>query len=863
MSTLSKWLQTPPKDSLEQQYQELANLLRTKEKALETTSHDLKVKTAAMQILEQKIMSSETTITSAQRELNARTEQVRSIEAELAARSNRVTALEAEADVARQRMNDLNLIISDQAEEVRGAQQARQAAEQAQEVLKEEIRVLREHINQLNEGLTDRNYLRAQVEKMESSQDRVHRLEVELSDREAAHRGTIQQLERALADRDQRIHAFDASAAAQLDELRGAQQACQAAEQTQGVLKEEIRVLREQIAQLNEGLADREHVRVRMEKLESAQDRVHKLEVELSDREAAHRGTLQQLEQSLAERDRRISEFDALAVAQADEVRDVLETCRVAEQTREVQKEEIRVLREQIAQLNEGLADRDRLRAQVAKLDSTQNHIHQLEVELSDREAAHRGTIQQLERALADRDQRIHAFDASAAAQLDELRGAQQACQAAEQTQGVLKEEIRVLREQIAQLNEGLPARERLRAEVQEHVKESESMRSRVHKLEVELSDREAAHRGTLQQLEQSLAERDRRISEFDALAVAQADEVRDVQQTCHAAEQAQEVLREEIRVLREHIAQLNEGLADRDHLRAQVAKLNSTQDRVHRLEVELSDREAAHRETMQQLEKSLVERDKRIEKLLPVTHLVREKESEIKEWENKFTRTIRDHEKQVTKLQEQCAVQDQVREQHRLAERHLHERDEQIVNLQRQLHDLETARRQLTTEVQRIPEKDEQISRLRKRLREMQSELRAEPTPSAKGVTVATANPVANAAPSAHPALSTKSAQPTVGLRQGRQNGAGNNSQVTQPKSGNGKDVQKDDLQKINGIGPVFAQILNKLGTYTFIQIARWKPEDIEKVSKRLETDPERIKRENWIADAKKQHYKKYGEKL
>jgi predicted flap endonuclease-1-like 5' DNA nuclease len=859
MSTLSKWLQTPPKDSLEQQYQELANLLRTKEKALETTSHDLKVKTAAMQILEQKIMSSETTITSAQRELNARTEQVRSIEAELAARSNRVTALEAEADVARQRMNDLNLIISDQAEEVRGAQQARQAAEQAQEVLKEEIRVLREHINQLNEGLTDRNYLRAQVEKMESSQDRVHRLEVELSDREAAHRGTIQQLERALADRDQRIHAFDASAAAQLDELRGAQQACQAAEQTQGVLKEEIRVLREQIAQLNEGLADREHVRVRMEKLESAQDRVHKLEVELSDREAAHRGTLQQLEQSLAERDRRISEFDALAVAQADEVRDVLETCRVAEQTREVQKEEIRVLREQIAQLNEGLADRDRLRAQVAKLDSTQNHIHQLEVELSDREAAHRGTIQQLERALADRDQRIHAFDASAAAQLDELRGAQQACQAAEQTQGVLKEEIRVLREQIAQLNEGLADREHVRVRMEK----LESAQDRVHKLEVELSDREAAHRGTLQQLEQSLAERDRRISEFDALAVAQADEVRDVQQTCHAAEQAQEVLREEIRVLREHIAQLNEGLADRDHLRAQVAKLNSTQDRVHRLEVELSDREAAHRETMQQLEKSLVERDKRIEKLLPVTHLVREKESEIKEWENKFTRTIRDHEKQVTKLQEQCAVQDQVREQHRLAERHLHERDEQIVNLQRQLHDLETARRQLTTEVQRIPEKDEQISRLRKRLREMQSELRAEPTPSAKGVTVATANPVANAAPSAHPALSTKSAQPTVGLRQGRQNGAGNNSQVTQPKSGNGKDVQKDDLQKINGIGPVFAQILNKLGTYTFIQIARWKPEDIEKVSKRLETDPERIKRENWIADAKKQHYKKYGEKL
>ena len=99
MSTLGRWLQPPPKGSLEQQYQELVNLLRTKERLLETTSHDLKVKTAAMQILEQKIMSSESTATSIQRELNARTEQMKALETELAARSSRVAAMEAEATV--------------------------------------------------------------------------------------------------------------------------------------------------------------------------------------------------------------------------------------------------------------------------------------------------------------------------------------------------------------------------------------------------------------------------------------------------------------------------------------------------------------------------------------------------------------------------------------------------------------------------------------------------------------------------------------------------------------------------------------------------------------------------------------------
>ncbi len=448
-----------------------------------------------------------------------------------------------------------------------------------------------------------------------------------------------------------------------------------------------------------------------------------------------------------------------------------------------------------------------------------------------------------------------------------------------------------------------------------------------MHQLEVELSDREAAHRGLLQQLEQALTERDQRISEFDSLAAAQADEVRDTLETCRLAEQTREVQKEEIRILREQIAQLNEGLADRDRLRAQVAKLDSTQDRVHQLEVELSDREAAHRGTLQQLERTVAERDKRIEKLMPVTHLLREKESEIKEWENKFTRTVREHEGQVAKLEKQCAAQDQLREQHRHAEQHLRERDEQIASLQRQLRDLEAARQQLTTEVQRIPEKDEQISRLRKRLREMQTELRAEATPSAKGSTIATVNPIAKVASGAHPAPSTKAVQPAVIAHQGRQNGAGQhspvdqakpsaaprtktepitktvssakaftgnkaapntkpasksqatpaagasrqgrqngaqqNSHVAQPKSGNGKDSRKDDLQKINGIGPAFAQTLNKLGTYTFIQIARWKSEDVEKISKRLETDPERIKREHWIADAKKQHYKKYGERL
>ncbi len=76
-------------------------------------------------------------------------------------------------------------------------------------------------------------------------------------------------------------------------------------------------------------------------------------------------------------------------------------------------------------------------------------------------------------------------------------------------------------------------------------------------------------------------------------------------------------------------------------------------------------------------------------------------------------------------------------------------------------------------------------------------------------------------------------------------------------------KDGQKDDLSKIHGIGPVFARTLNKMGLHTFVQIARWKPEDIDKVAKKLYTAPDRIKRDKWVDEAKKEHYRKYGERL
>ena len=84
---------------------------------------------------------------------------------------------------------------------------------------------------------------------------------------------------------------------------------------------------------------------------------------------------------------------------------------------------------------------------------------------------------------------------------------------------------------------------------------------------------------------------------------------------------------------------------------------------------------------------------------------------------------------------------------------------------------------------------------------------------------------------------------------------------QIGQPKPTSGP--QKDDLKKIRGIGPAFEDALNKMGTYTYVQIAKWTPRDITQIAQKIDTLPDRIKRDNWVAGAKRQHHEKYGEQL
>jgi predicted flap endonuclease-1-like 5' DNA nuclease len=362
-----------------------------------------------------------------------------------------------------------------------------------------------------------------------------------------------------------------------------------------------------------------------------------------------------------------------------------------------------------------------------------------------------------------------------------------------------------------------------------------------VHSTQQELS----ARNDRLQALQEELAVRTQRVtvleaeeasvrrraSEYDVAAAAQLEEVQQFHLARQAVQQAHESNEQERHNLQCRIAELGATVIEADRLRARMEELEPAQGRVHWLEVQLSDRDTEHRAALHQLDSQLAERDRRIGELERLQPQLKVQEAALTQWETKYAHALTQHEAQIAKLDKQLSAQDQLRAQLLLDEQLLLERNERIDGLQHQIHELEALQHDMASQVKMVGEKEEEITRLRKRLVEVRAALRV------------------------------KTDGGSVAPRQTRQSGSQLSLQMEQANAA--KNGQKDDLRKIHGIGPVFARTLNKMGMHTFVQIARWKPEDIAKVAKKLYTAPDRIKRDKWIDEAKKEHFRKYGERL
>jgi predicted flap endonuclease-1-like 5' DNA nuclease len=70
------------------------------------------------------------------------------------------------------------------------------------------------------------------------------------------------------------------------------------------------------------------------------------------------------------------------------------------------------------------------------------------------------------------------------------------------------------------------------------------------------------------------------------------------------------------------------------------------------------------------------------------------------------------------------------------------------------------------------------------------------------------------------------------------------------------------DDLKLIVGVGPVLERMLQQLGVSTYRQIARWTERDIDAFDARLPEFHGRVRRDDWVTQARELHQSKYGER-
>jgi len=63
---------------------------------------------------------------------------------------------------------------------------------------------------------------------------------------------------------------------------------------------------------------------------------------------------------------------------------------------------------------------------------------------------------------------------------------------------------------------------------------------------------------------------------------------------------------------------------------------------------------------------------------------------------------------------------------------------------------------------------------------------------------------------------------------------------------------VSGDDLTRIKGLGPKLAALLSSLGVTSFAQIAAWDEPEIDRIDAQLGAFAGRIRRDNWIEQAR-----------
>ena len=90
------------------------------------------------------------------------------------------------------------------------------------------------------------------------------------------------------------------------------------------------------------------------------------------------------------------------------------------------------------------------------------------------------------------------------------------------------------------------------------------------------------------------------------------------------------------------------------------------------------------------------------------------------------------------------------------------------------------------------------------------------------------------------------------AGQNEDRQTKARQPKADSDAEAGSATGAGADDLQAIKGIGGVSEQRLSAADVTSFAQIAAWSPSDIDRIATQIKVSAERIKREDWVGQAR-----------
>jgi len=191
--------------TLTQQLSDVTAMMRLKEQMLEKARHELRGTGSDRQAIESQLRTSEALSQANQEELSLRQGRIQTLQEELAAAKQQLVALESGQTKLLTRISHSEAETLAQKEEARRFKAALDASQQALTLKEEALRPLHERLAILENHHADTDRLHTRIKELESAQEQLHRLEVQINDRDTQHRAALHEVELALAGRDRRI----------------------------------------------------------------------------------------------------------------------------------------------------------------------------------------------------------------------------------------------------------------------------------------------------------------------------------------------------------------------------------------------------------------------------------------------------------------------------------------------------------------------------------------------------------------------------------------------------------------------------------------------------------------------------------